>query len=263
MPNILLVKSSLNVASVEDLAKLVQSKESDISCASSGSLPTLGCELFKVRTRGNIIMVRYKGNAPALAALSQGEVTMIFDVANTAAEAVKAGRAKALATTNNEPMTGLFANLPLMKSKYEGFDLVSWQGLMVPRATPKATVDAINVAVNNVLKDPDIRKAFETAELIPVGGSAEQFGALIAADDTKYAAVVKDAGIQPECVIAAKQRTFCANYRVACLAVLAALTYLTHTPRNLSGAFFEFSDHGSLRVAVNLWGQRHEGQRAD
>ena len=198
VPNILLVKSSLNVASVEDLAKLVQSKESDISCASSGSLPTLGCELFKARTRGNIIMVRYKGNAPALAALSQGEVTMIFDVANTAAEAVKAGRAKALATTNNEPMTGLFANLPLMKSKYEGFDLVSWQGLMVPRATPKATVDAINVAVNNVLKDPDIRKAFETAALIPVGGSAEQFGALIAADDTKYAAVVKDAGIQPE-----------------------------------------------------------------
>ena len=143
-------------------------------------------------------MVRYKGNGPALAALSQGEVSMIFDVANTAAEAVKAGRAKALATTNNEPMTGFFANLPLMKSKYEGFDLVSWQGLMVPRATPRATVDAINAAVNKVLKDPDIRKAFENAALIPVGGSPDQFGELINSDDKKYAAVVKDAGIQPE-----------------------------------------------------------------
>lgn len=198
VPNVLLVKPGLDVSSVEDLAKLVQSKDANISCASSGSLPTVGCELFRARTGGNIIMVRYKGNGPALAALSGGEVSMIFDVANTAAEAVKAGRAKALATTNNGPMTGFFANLPLMKSKYEGFDLVSWQGLMAPRATPKETVNAINAAVNEVLKDADIRKAFENAALIPVGGSAEQFGELIGADDKKYAAVVKDAGIQPE-----------------------------------------------------------------
>jgi len=198
VPNILLVKPTLAVSSVEDLAKLVQSKNSDISCASSGSLPTVGCELFRARTHGNILMVRYKGNGPALAALSQGEVSMLFDVANTAAEAVKAGRAKALATTNNEPMTGTFANLPMMKSKYEGFDLVSWQGLMVPRATPKATVDAINAAVNRVLKDSDVRKAFDSAALVPVGGTPEQFGNLIEADDKKYAAVVKEAGIQPE-----------------------------------------------------------------
>jgi tripartite-type tricarboxylate transporter receptor subunit TctC len=198
VPNILLVKPGLNVSSVEELAKLAQSKDSDVSCASSGSLPTMGCELFRARTNANVIMVRYKGNAPALAALSGGEVSMLFDVANTAAEAVKAGRAKALATTNNEPMTGVFANLPMMKDKYEGFDLVSWQGLMVPRATPKQTVDAINAAVNEVLKDPEIRKAFELAALIPVGGPSEQFAALMQADDKKYSAVVKDAGIQSE-----------------------------------------------------------------
>ena len=198
VPNILLVKPSLNVSSVEDLAKLVQSKDSDVSCASSGSLPTMGCELFKARTKGNVVMVRYRGNAPALAALSTGEVSMLFDVANTAAEAVKAGRAKALAITNTEPMGGVFAGLPMMKDKYDGFDLVAWQGLMAPKGTPKAAVDAANVAVNDVLKDPDIRKAFEAASLIPVGGSAEVFGKLMAADNQKYTAVVKDAGIQPE-----------------------------------------------------------------
>jgi tripartite-type tricarboxylate transporter receptor subunit TctC len=198
VPNILLVRNGLDVASVEDLAKLAQSKDANVSCASSGSLPTVGCELFKARTNGNITMVRYRGNAPALAALQNGEVSMIFDVANTAAESVKAGRSKALATTNDAPMSGVFANLPMMKSKYEGFDLVSWQGLMVPKATPKPTIDAINAAVNDVLKDPDIRTAFDNASLIPVGGPAEQFANLIASDDAKYAAVIKGAGIQPE-----------------------------------------------------------------
>jgi tripartite-type tricarboxylate transporter receptor subunit TctC len=198
VPNILLVKPSLNVSSVEDLAKLVQSKDNDVSCASSGSLPTMGCELFKARTKGNIIMVRYKGNAPALAALSTGEVSMLFDVANTAAEAVKAGRAKALATTNTEAMGGVFTGLPMMKDKYAGFDLVAWQGLMAPKAAPKAAVDAANAAINEVLKDPDIRKAFDAAALIPVGGSAEAFGKLMNSDNQKYTAVVKDAGIQPE-----------------------------------------------------------------
>ncbi len=198
VPNVLLVKPGLNVSSVEELAKLAQSKDADVSCASSGSLPTMGCELFKARTKANIIMVRYKGNGPALAALSGGEVSMIFDVANTAAEAVKTGRAKALATTNNEPMTGTFANLPMMKDKYEGFDLVSWQGLMVPRATPASVVDAANAALNEVLKDTEIRKAFDNASLIPVGGPAAQFAKLMADDDKKYSAVVKDAGIQPE-----------------------------------------------------------------
>lgn len=198
VPNILLVQNGMNVSSVEDLAKLAQSKEGAISCASSGSLPTVGCELFKVRTGANIIMVRYKGNGPALAALDSGEVSMLFDVANTAAEAVRSGRAKALATTNSEPMTGFFANLPTMKSKYEGFDLVSWQGLMVPRATPKEVVSAINAAVNEVLKDPEIVKAFEGAALIPVGGSADDFAKLLVSDNAKYTKVVKDAGIQPE-----------------------------------------------------------------
>ncbi len=198
VPNILLVQQGMNVSSVEELAKLAQSKDGAISCASSGSLPTMGCELFKSHTKANIIMVRYKGNGPALAALGGGEVSMIFDVANTAAEAVRNGRAKALATTNSEPMSGFFANLPLMKSKYEGFDLVSWQGLMVPRDTPKPTIDAINAAVNEILKDPEIVKSFENAALIPVGGPADVFARLMADDNAKYAGVVKAAGIKPE-----------------------------------------------------------------
>jgi tripartite-type tricarboxylate transporter receptor subunit TctC len=198
VPNILLVKPSLNVSSVDALAKLVQTKDNDVSCASSGSLPTLGCELFRVRTNGNMIMVRYKGNGPALAALSGGEVSMLFDVANTAAEAVKAGRAKALAITNTEPMGGVFAGLPMLKDRYEGFDLVSWQGLMAPKATPKAAVDAANAAINEVLKYPAIRKAFDAAALIPVGGSADAFAKLIENDNRKYTDVVKAAGIKPE-----------------------------------------------------------------
>jgi len=123
---------------------------------------------------------------------------MLFDVANTAAEAAKAGRAKALATTNDRPMTGLFADLPLMKASYAGFDLVSWQGLMAPRHTPDDIVAAANAAINKVLEDPEIRQAFDAAMLAPVGGPAERFQAMIKSDSEKYATVVKNAGIQPQ-----------------------------------------------------------------
>ena len=198
LANVLVVRPDLGVNTVEELEKLAKSKPGAVSCASSGSLPTVGCELFKARTGADIIMVRYKGNGPALAALSSGEVSMLFDVVNTATEASKAGRVKVLATTNNEKMTGFFADLPLLKDKYEGFSLVAFQGLMAPIKTPKDTIVAVNAAVDKVLKDPEIQKAFEAASMLPVGGSPEVFGEMIKGDTEKYSTVVKGAGIQPE-----------------------------------------------------------------
>lgn len=197
VPNILLVKNDLPVKSIEDLAALARSAPGAVSCASSGSLPTLACELFKARAKADVTMVRYGGNAPALIAVQAGEVRMMFDVANTAAEAVKGGGVKALATTNPRRMSGFFEYLPPMSETYAGFEMVSWQGFMAPRDTPPAIVEAINAATNRVLNDPLIRQSFATSALVPAGGSPEDFAALIRSDTERYAEVVRNAHIEP------------------------------------------------------------------
>ena len=197
VPNILLVKNDLPVKSVEDLATMARSRPGAVSCASSGSLPTLGCEWFKALSKADVTMVRYAGNAPASIAVQGGEVTMMFDVANTAAQSVKAGTVKALATTNPRPMTGFFAALPTMSATYPGFEMVSWQGLMAPRDTPADIVDAINAAANKALADPEILGVFARTDLAPAGGSAAFFEDLIKADTKRYGEIIASAGIKP------------------------------------------------------------------
>src|SRR6266699_2708733 len=68
----------------------------------------VGCEMLRIHTGTEMIMVQYKGNAPALNALMGGEVDLLFDVVNIAQGQVKAGRVRAIASTNPRRGIGPF-----------------------------------------------------------------------------------------------------------------------------------------------------------
>ena len=79
-----------------------------------------------------------------------------------------------------------------------GFEAIQWFGLLAPAGTPKEIVDKLNAETKKVLALPAVKErlALEGAEV--VGGSAEEFAALIKAEMVKWGAVAKAAGIQPE-----------------------------------------------------------------
>jgi tripartite-type tricarboxylate transporter receptor subunit TctC len=145
-----------------------------------------------------MIMVQYKGNAPALNAVMGGEVNLIFDLLNTSQGPVKAGRVRALATTSAKRVPGVFSDLPTVAETIPDFELVTWHGVMVPAATPKDIVQKLNREIQWVLEQPDVRKRFADGGLDIVGGPPEAFEALLKRDYAKYGKILVGAGVKPE-----------------------------------------------------------------
>ncbi|TMG88730.1 MAG: tripartite tricarboxylate transporter substrate binding protein [Betaproteobacteria bacterium] len=195
---VLLTHPAFPANTVAELISRARAKPGSVSCASSGALPQVGCEMLRIHAGAEMIMVQYKGNAPALNALMGGEVNLLFDVVNVAQVQVKSGRVRAIASTNPKRGIGPFGELPVLAETIPDFELVTWHGVMVPAATPRDIVLRLNREIQSVLGDPDIRRRFADGGLDIRGGTPEEFGAILKRDYTKYGKTLTGAGINPE-----------------------------------------------------------------
>jgi len=195
---VLLANPAFPAGTVAQVIALARAKPGSVSCAASGALPQVGCEMLQSHAGAEMIMVQYKGNAPALNAVIGGEVNLIFDLVNTAQGQVKAGRVRAIASTNPKRGIGPFGGLPVISETIPDFDLVTWHGVMVPAATPRDILLRLNREIQWVLEQPDIRKRFADGGLDITGGTPEAFEALLKRDYAKYGKILVGAGIRPE-----------------------------------------------------------------
>lgn len=183
---------------LKDVLSEIRAKPGQISCGSSGALPSVGCELLRANAGADMIMVNYKGNGPALNALMGGEINLLFDVVNIAAGHVKSGRVRAIASTAPKRGMGPLGDVPVMAETIPGFELVTWHGVMMAPATPHALLERVNRELNAVLQRPDVRERFATTGLQITGGTPEDFAAVLRRDYDKYGAALRSAGVKPE-----------------------------------------------------------------
>src|SRR5205085_11601626 len=96
---VLIAHAACPPATPAALISYIKANPGRVSCGASGALPSVGCELLRAHAGADMLMVMYKGNAPALNALMGGEINLLFDVVNIAVGHVKSGRVRAIAST--------------------------------------------------------------------------------------------------------------------------------------------------------------------
>ena len=169
-----------------------------VTCGASGALPSVGCELLRAHAGADVLMVMYKGNAPALNALMAGEVNLLFDVVNIALGHIKSGRVRAIASTAPRRGIGVLGDIPVMAETIPGFELVTWHGVMISPATPRPLLERVNRELNALLQRPDVRERFANSGLQITGGTPEEFAAILRRDYDKYGTALRAAGVKPE-----------------------------------------------------------------
>jgi tripartite-type tricarboxylate transporter receptor subunit TctC len=111
---------------------------------------------------------------------------------------VKAGRLALLATAGSR-RSALLPEVPtIAESALPGFDVASWQGLVVPKGTSAPIISRLNDETNKALRSPVLRKQFADQGVEVLGGSPEELAARIRGDLEKWTRVVKAAGIKPD-----------------------------------------------------------------
>jgi tripartite-type tricarboxylate transporter receptor subunit TctC len=143
-----------------------------------------------------MLLVPYRGMAPAVTDLLGGQVQVLFNSLPASIGYIKADRLRALAVTT-ATRAELLPDIPTISEFFPGYEASQWYGLGVPTNTPAEIVDKLNNEVNAALADPKMK-----ARLADLGGvapgSPAEFGKLIAEETEKWAKVVKFAGIKAD-----------------------------------------------------------------
>jgi tripartite-type tricarboxylate transporter receptor subunit TctC len=200
VPNVLVVRASLPVHSVQELIALAKAKPNELNFASvgNGSQPHLAGEMFKQMTGVNLTHVPYKGAAPATVDLLSGQMDMGFLNAPPLLPHIKSGQLRALAVTTLKRAEQLPDVPTLDELGLTGFDVSTWYGISAPAATPQPIIDRLASVLAGVLGSPDIKAKFaaQGAEvfLLPPGA----FAAYVQQDAARLTKLVKSANIQGE-----------------------------------------------------------------
>ena len=154
-------------------------------------------ELFKTMTGVDMLLVPYRGVAPALTDLLGGQVQVMFTSMPSVIEYIRAGRLRALAITTATRSEAL-PDIPTVGEFLPGYEASFWYGVGVPKNTPAEIVDKLNEAINAGLADPTIKARLADLGGVPMPMSPADFGKLIADETEKWAKVIRAANIKAE-----------------------------------------------------------------
>ena len=199
-PFVITVHPSLPAKSLREFIAIAKSRSGQLTFASSGngSGPHLGMELFMSMAGIKMTHVPYKGAGQAMTDLVSGQVQVFLNNFLAGMQMIKAGRLRALAVTSGK-RASVAPELPTVsEAGVAGYVVTGWYGMFVPMATPAPVVATLHTATVKALRSKDVsdRLSNEAAEI--VAGTPPQFAEFLRAEITKWAGVVRKAGLRPE-----------------------------------------------------------------
>ena len=200
IPLVLVVHPSLPAKSVKELIALAKARPGQMTygSAGNGTAQQLSGELFKLLTGTKIVGVPYRGGAPATIGVLTGEVQLLFTGALGVFPHVKSGRLRALAVTTPTRLESVPELPTVAEAGVKGFEVVSWNGVVVPAGTPKPVVDRLNKSITEALHAPEVRQRLNSQGLQIVAGTPQQFDQFIRDEIAKWGKVVRAAGIKAQ-----------------------------------------------------------------
>jgi len=196
-PNVLAVNAQVPAKDVKELVAYAKANPGKLNYASvgPGSSSHLNGELLKSLAGIDIVHIPFNGSPPAVTSTVQGETQMLFAVMQPLQPQIQAGKLRALAVSSAKRFP-LLPDLPTIAESYPAFESLAWNGVLVPAATPKPVVARLNAEIDAILKQPDVVQKLNAAGFELVGGTPEQFAAIIKGESEKWAPIIKSANIK-------------------------------------------------------------------
>jgi tripartite-type tricarboxylate transporter receptor subunit TctC len=161
----------------------------------NGTVAHLTAELLQRTADVKLTHVPYKGASQALTDLMGGQIDLYLSSVPSALSQIKGGgKLRPLAVTGAKRSAQLPQVPTIAESGYQGFDVTTWYGLLFPAGTPEPIVKRMNEEVNRVLKLGDVREKLAAEGGDALGGTPEQFAALLKADLARWGQIVRQSG---------------------------------------------------------------------
>jgi 2-methylaconitate cis-trans-isomerase PrpF/tripartite-type tricarboxylate transporter receptor subunit TctC len=194
-PTLMVAHTATPVKDVKDLVAQLKAKPDKYTYASAGNgtAPHFAAELFKLNAGVVMLGVPYKGSAPAVSDTIGGQTQFMFPSFFTALPHVKSGKLKAMAIAGPK-RSPLMPDVPTLKEAgVDGVEVQQWYAFFAPAKTPKAVIEQLNKALNQVLNDKEVIKRIEDHGADVETSTPAEFGALVKSEIVKWKGVVQKA----------------------------------------------------------------------
>lgn len=196
----LVVNPYLPVNSVKEFIALAKKRPGELLYSSSGvgGFPHMSTELFKLMAGVNLTHVPFKGGGPAIADTAAGHTQLQLGSIPTVIGHVRSKRLKAIAVGGPKPHPSLPGLPTISESGVPGYQSQIWFGVFAPKATPPAIIAAMHGGIGSALDTPDTVKRLNDQGVDINKMSTAEFAKLMAAEQDKWAKVIKAANITGE-----------------------------------------------------------------
>ena len=197
-PNVLIVKSDAPYKNVGELIAKAKAQPGKINFASggSGTVQRLAAELFRQQLGLDMVHVPYKSGGPAITDVIAGQVDFMFGTVAATYPHVSGGKLRALAVSAPERSKRLPDVPTVAEAAIPGYEAYEWNGVFLPAGVPAPIATKLQQALQDVLKEDEVKQRLADMGAQPVGSTPADFAAFLKKEDAKWGEVVKKGNIK-------------------------------------------------------------------
>jgi tripartite-type tricarboxylate transporter receptor subunit TctC len=196
-PFVLIIAPRIPANSVGELIAYARANPGKLNFgAPAGATPLLVGELFKMRAEIAFTTVPYRGAATTMTDMLTGQIDMAIEPTSVTLAHIHEGKIRPLAVTSRARSPELPALPTMVESGVPGVVAVSWTAVAGPAGTPAQLVARLNRAINDALAADDMKSALKKLGSDALGGSPQDFTALLAEEGPKWVEVVRASGLK-------------------------------------------------------------------
>jgi tripartite-type tricarboxylate transporter receptor subunit TctC len=195
-PLLIVVAADSPYKSLADIVAASKARPGSVTFGSpgNGTASHLAGEMLQKAAGVKFQHIPYKGAAQALTDVMSGQVNIYVGSVPTLIGHVKNGKLRAIAVTSPKRTAEMAQTPTVAESGFKGFEAVTWFGFLAPAGTPPAVIKSLNAEINKALLNKDVAAKLESEGGDVLGGTPEQFSALLKQDITRWGQVVRDSG---------------------------------------------------------------------
>jgi tripartite-type tricarboxylate transporter receptor subunit TctC len=199
-PYVMVSAGSGPYRSLKALLEAAKAKPGEIAYSSAGlgTSTHLAAEYLNGLAGVRMIHVPFKGSPEALQDVLGGRSAFYMAPVNVALGLVKEGKLNALGVSTRTRAEVLPQVPTLAEQGLRDYEVTLWFGLWAPSGTPAAVVQKLNMSINAIVQEPQVREQFGRLGMQPSPMKPDEFARFVRSEIEVYRRIVKQAGIEPQ-----------------------------------------------------------------
>ena len=194
---VLMVRADHPARSLDEFIEFARQRPSKLNGGYGSSSSQISIAMLNKLAGIDTVLVPYKGIPLAITDVIGGSIDFTFVDTNNAIAQAKGGKLRALAVTSPK-RSSVTPDWPTLSERVPAINVTAWFALLGPARLPVEIVDRLNVTMNQLLGQSEVRSKLAASGIEPFVLERQRLAGFIPAEVAKWVRMAKDANIEPE-----------------------------------------------------------------